>query len=176
MRSSLPLVLCLASVFASPAFGQSSSLQPIHESAGTVLSFYSQTRLSHDSGDALDTLPRGTVLKVKLLDSIDSTVDRDGLEFHGTLVAPLTSGNEVIVHADAEVRGLLVLLRSRNHPDGFRYELLITSITENGKSYEFTAALNPSFFEPSAPPQPTARPSVAEPAKVVAAKPAEATN
>src|SRR2546430_3677586 len=29
--------------------------------------------------------------------------------------------SEVVIHADAEVRGLFALLRSRNHPDGFRY-------------------------------------------------------
>ena len=40
-----------------------------------------------------------------------------------------------------------MLLGSRNHPDGFRYELLITSFDVNEKSYELTASLNPSFFD-----------------------------
>jgi hypothetical protein len=61
---------------------------------------------------------------------------------------------EVIVRSEAEVRGLLVLLRSRSHPDGFRYELLVTGITDRGKSYDLTASLNPSFLDPGA--QPTA--------------------
>ncbi len=89
-----------------------------------------------------------------MLDSIDSAVDRDGTEFHGTLAAPLVLGEEVIVRSEAEVRGLLVLLRSRSHPQGFRYELLVTRLTDRGKSYVLTASLNPSFLDPGVPPSP----------------------
>jgi hypothetical protein len=39
------------------------------------------------------------------------------------------------------------LLRSRSHPEGFRYELLITSLTDHGKSYILTASLNPSLAD-----------------------------
>jgi hypothetical protein len=115
-----------------------------------------QTRLNPAGGDALDALPKGTVLQVKILDSIDSAVDRDGAEFHGSMVAPLVLGEDVVVHPKAEVRGLLVLLRSRRHPDGFRYELLLTGITDCGKSYDLTASLNPSFLDPGAQPAPGA--------------------
>jgi hypothetical protein len=145
MRGFVTLALCAISV--SGAYGQSSGIQPVQVSAGAVVSFYSQTRLNPESRNVLDDLPKRTVLKVRLLDAIDSNVDRDGLEFRGSLMTPLAAGNEVIVHAEAEVHGLLVLLRSRNHPDGFRYELLITSISDNGKSYELTASLNPSFLD-----------------------------
>jgi hypothetical protein len=100
----------------------------------------------------LDALPKGTVLEVRILDSIDSDYDRDGTEFRGTLVTPLVSEGEVIVHSEAEVRGLLVLLRSRSHPDGFRYELLVTGLTDRGKSYDLTASLNPSFLDSGAQP------------------------
>jgi hypothetical protein len=44
-----------------------------------------------------------------------------------------------------------VLLRSRNHPEGFRYELLVTSLTDHEKTYDVTASLNPSFFDAGAP-------------------------
>jgi hypothetical protein len=47
------------------------------------------------------------------------------------------------------------LLRSRNHPEGFRYELLITSLNDRGKNYDLTASLNSSFRET------TGQPSVA---------------
>jgi hypothetical protein len=147
MRGFFLVVLCTIGVCAASANAQSASIQPIHANAGAVLTFYSQTRLNPGMGNILDVLPKGTELKIRLLDSVDSAVDRDGLEFRGILVAPLSAGNEVIVHADAEVRGLLVLLRSGKHPEGFRYELLITSITENGKAYELTASLIPSFLD-----------------------------
>jgi hypothetical protein len=100
----------------------------------------------------LDALPRGTVLEVRMLDSIDSAVDRDGAEFHGTLAAPLVLEGETIIRSEAEVRVLLVLLRSRSHPAGFRYELLVTRLTDRGKSHDLTASLNPSFLDPATQP------------------------
>jgi hypothetical protein len=87
-----------------------------------------------------------------MLDSIDSAADRDGAEFHGTLVTPLVLEGEVIVHSEADVRGILVLLRSKTHPDGFRYELLVTGLTDGGKSYDLTASLQPSFLDPAVQP------------------------
>ena len=97
----------------------------------------------------MDALPKGTVLEVRILDSIDSDSDRDGTEFRGTLVTPLVSEGEVIVHSEAEVRGLFVLLRSKTHPEGFRYELLVIRLIDRGKSYDLTASLNPSFLDPA---------------------------
>src|SRR5207245_6123987 len=148
MRHSFAAVLCSVSLFASAAPAQSPDVAPIRVTAGTVLKFHLQTRLHPTDADALDALPKGTVLQVRMLDTVDSAVDRDGSEFRGTLAAPLLLGSEVIIPADAEVRGLLVLLRSRSHPDGFRYELLLTGITDHGKSYDLTASLNPSFLDP----------------------------
>jgi hypothetical protein len=91
---------------------------------------------------------------VKIQDHLDSSVDHDGAEFHGVIVAPVVSANETIVHSGAEVRGILALLRSKNHPDGFRYELLITHLTDHGKSYSLTASLGASFFEGGSQPAP----------------------
>ncbi len=117
-----------------------------------------QTRLHRTAADALDVLPKGTVLEVKMLDSIDSATDSDGTQFHGSLTAPLLLEGEVIVPSEAEVRGLLVLLRSRTHAEGFRYELLVTGLAERGKSYDLTASLNPSFLDPGTPSHPEQKP------------------
>ncbi len=89
MRHSFAAVLCSVSLFASAAPAQSPDVAPIRVAAGTVLKFHLQTRLSPTAGDALDALPKGTVLQVKMLDTVDSAVDSDGTEFHGTLAAPL---------------------------------------------------------------------------------------
>jgi hypothetical protein len=59
----------------------------------------------------------------------------------------LTSSGELVIHPESKVKGILALLRSRSHPEGFRYELLITSLTDHGKSYALTASLNPSFAD-----------------------------
>jgi len=143
-------VLCSIAMLAVSLRGQKPTVEPIHVAAGTVLTFHLQTRLHPAHENGTDTLPRGTEIRVKILDSIDSSVDRDGAEFHGVLVAPIVSEYQVIVHAESEVRGMLVLLRSRNHPDGFRYELLVTGVKDHGKPLELTASLNPSVFDGTA--------------------------
>ena len=111
MRCILPAALCAFGVFSSTAHGQNAHIQPVHVAAGTVLTFYSQTRLNPSAGNALDLLPKGTILKVRLVEPVDSSVDRDGFEFHGSLESPLIAGNEVLVRPDAEVHGLLCSFR-----------------------------------------------------------------
>jgi hypothetical protein len=150
----LVVVLCAAAVFATltPAQLSGSGLEPLRVPAGSILAFHLQSRLRHSDADPLALLPPGTLLNVKILDSIDSHVDRDGTVFRASVTSDLTMGTNVVIHSDAEVRGLLVLLRSRTHPDGFRYELLLTELTDQGKSYPLTASLNNSFSD--AAPQP----------------------
>lgn len=147
MRRFLPLVLCGLLFGTFGARSQTAGVPPVHVPSGSVLTFYLQTRLNPGTGNAnaIDLLPKGTELKIKVLDSIDSDLTQDGAQFRGVVVNPLVSHDQVIIHADAEVRGLFALLRSRNHPDGFRYELLITGITDGGKLFQLTASLNPSF-------------------------------
>jgi len=154
MRHSFAAVVCSISLPASAAPAQDAAVAPVRVPAGAILKFHLQTRLHPVAADAIDALPKGTVLQVKMLDSIDSAADRDGTEFRGLLAAPLVSGSEIIVPSQAEVRGLLVLLRSRTHPEGFRYELLVTGLTDRGKSYDLTASLNPSFLDSGAQPEP----------------------
>ena len=137
--------LCLVAPFATTTHGQAFRIEPVRVSAGTVLTFYLHARLDATSGDSVDGLPKGTLLRVKMLDSIDSAVNADGTEFHGTVVSGLASSREVVIHPESEVRGILALLRSRSHTEGFRYELLITSLTDHGKSYTLTASLRPSL-------------------------------
>jgi len=140
--------LCVLWVSVQPLFPQSFGIAPLHFSAGEVLTFYSQSRLYPSSDNPLDALPKGTALRVKLLDGVDSNTEADGAPFRGILEAPLADGgNTALAEEHAEVRGLLVLLRSRAHPEGFRYELLLTRISVHGKMRDLTATLNPSLFD-----------------------------
>jgi len=150
MRHSFAAVLCFLSLLGVTARSQAPAVPAVRVAAGALLKFHLQTRLDPAAGDPLDALPKGTVLEVRMLDSIDSAVDHDGAEFHGTLAAPLVLGGEVIIRSESEVHGLLVLLRSKSHPEGFRYELLVTGLTDHGKSYDLTASLNSSFLDPAA--------------------------
>jgi hypothetical protein len=171
MSRLLAVLLCALGVFAisTPAQVSSSAIEPLRYPAGTTLAFHLQTRLRHSDTDPLRVLPQGTVLHVKILNAIDSGADRDGSEFHGSIVSDISIGDGVVIHSDAEVRGLLVLLRSRNHPDGFRYELLLTQITDAGKSYPLTASLNSSFFDSGAQPVSATPSAAATPASTPAA-------
>jgi hypothetical protein len=152
MRRFQAIILCVLCAWIYPTFAQSSIVSPVHVSAGQVLTFYLQTRLTPSAENPIDALPKGTVLRVRLLDAIDSITESDGTIFHGVLESPLTdSRNGPLVEKHAEVRGLLVLLRSKGHPDGFRYELLLTGLNVNGKTQDLTATLNPSLFETDKP-------------------------
>jgi len=155
-RSGL-ILLCAASVVAGTARGQSARIEPIHAPLGAVLTFHLQTRLNPAEPNEIDVLPRGTAIRVKMLNGVDSGVDRDGSVFHGVVVDSVSAGVTIIVHAGSEVRGILVLLRSKNHPEGFRYELVVTSVTDHAKTYDMTASLNPSFSDGSAPSAPVSK-------------------
>ena len=96
MRHSFAAVLCFVSL-ASAAPRPNPAVAPVRVAAGTVLKFHLQTRFNPTAGDNLDSFPKGTVLEVRMLDSIDSAVDHDGAEFHGSLAAPLVLGGEVII-------------------------------------------------------------------------------
>jgi hypothetical protein len=147
MKRIAAVVLCFVGASATTTHSQTSHIEAVHVSAGTVQTFYLHARLNPTSGDSVDGLPKGTLLRVKMLDSIDSAVNADGTEFHGIVVSGLTSSGELVIHSGSEVRGILALLRSRSHPEGFRYELLITDLSDHGKSYTLTASLNPSFAD-----------------------------
>jgi hypothetical protein len=159
MRIFALLTVCLFTGLASSAQQQKTAIEPVHVAAGTILTFHLQSRLNPSSENEADKLPKGTILRVKLLAALDSAVDHDGTEFHGVVVSSVASGNQIIVHTDAQVVGVLALLRSKSHPEGFRYELLITRVKEQGKSYDITASLNPSFFEESAPSSSAGKPT-----------------
>ena len=145
MRRVFLLSVWAIGLSATAANSQSSEIAHFRVSAGTVLNFHLQTRLKANVGDALGALPKGTVLQVKILDSLDSMVNRDGFPFHGMLTSPLESGDQIVVHTGAEVRGLLALLRSTSHPEGFRYDLLVTGLVDHGEDYTLTAFLDPGL-------------------------------
>lgn len=143
----LTVVLFAASLFSLPAWCGRSEIGQVQVAAGAVLTFQLQTRLKASTTDAMDEFPPGTLIRVKVLAAIDSTREADGTPFQGTLVAPLVSGRQVVAHLDSGVSGLLVLLRSREHPEGFRYELLITEISDGAKRYPVTASLSSSLYD-----------------------------
>jgi hypothetical protein len=149
VRRFIALFVCAVALFALTTQGQtansraSSDIVPLRVPAGTIVNFELQTRMKADAAGVPDELPKGTVLRVKLLDSIDSAADRDGSAFRGLIVASVAWGDRVVIHSDAQVRGLFALLRSASHPEGFEYQLLITGLVDRGQAYTLTAFLDP---------------------------------
>jgi hypothetical protein len=143
LRRFVALIVCAAGFSVGAAQAQNSSaIAPLRIPAGTIVNFQLQTRVKATAADALGELPKGTLLRVKLLDSIDSAADRDGSAFRGLIVSSVALENRVVIHSDAQVRGLFALLRSATHPEGFRYDLLVTGLTDHGQSYTLTAFLD----------------------------------
>jgi hypothetical protein len=149
VRRFIPLFVCVLALSAFPARGQSAKSQPspqispLQIPAGTIVNFQLQTRMKAAAADVLGVLPKGTLLRVKLLDSIDSAALRDGSAFRGLIVSSVERDDRVVIHPDAEVRGLFALLRSASHPEGFQYQLLVTGLIDRGQSYTLTAFLDP---------------------------------
>jgi hypothetical protein len=134
-------------VFLFPGFAQTTALEPLRYPSGAVLDFHLQTRFSPASENRADLLPKGTLLHVKLLSPVDSDTTQDGSEIRGVVNSPVVSGDQIVVHSEAEAEILFVVLRNRTHPQGFRYELLVTKVIDGGKSLDLTASLGPSFAD-----------------------------
>ena len=89
------------------------------------------------SAAVLVTIPGGTSLSVRLVDSIDSSKNKDGDPFHATLDSPILAGGQVVVPKDADVEGEIRGLKSAGHFTG-RSEIVLTltKLSFNGRSYD----------------------------------------
>jgi len=87
------------------------------------------------------TVNPGTIITVRLIDSIDTTRNRPGDIFHASLDAPLVSGDQVVVPRGAEVIGRLVQVKSAGRISGrSEISLELTQITVAGKHYPLQTA------------------------------------
>jgi len=79
-------------------------------------------------------IPSGTLVSVRLIDSIDSERDRTGDEFRASLEDPITIGDDIIVPKRADARVRLTTEKSSGKLTG-KAELTVelVSITINGK-------------------------------------------
>jgi hypothetical protein len=89
------------------------------------------------SAASVVTIPEGTPLSVRLVDSIDSDRSKDGDSFHATLDSPILARGRVVVPKDADVEGEVQALKSAGHFTGrSEIALVLTKLSFNGKSYE----------------------------------------
>jgi hypothetical protein len=83
------------------------------------------------------TIPSGTILSVRMIDSIDSTQNHAGDEFAATLEAPVVIGDRAIIPRSSDARVRLVQASSAGHMSG-RSELKVelVSVTAGGQTYQ----------------------------------------
>ena len=82
------------------------------------------------------TVPNGTQLSIRLIDSLDSEKNQVGDQFRATLNAPVVIDDEVVIPQDADVQGRVVDVKSAGRYAGAAtLALELTSLSFNGKTY-----------------------------------------
>jgi hypothetical protein len=83
------------------------------------------------------TIPSGTILSVRMIDSIDSTQNHAGDEFVATLEAPVVIDDRAIIPRNSDAHVRLVQATSAGHMSG-RSELKVelVSVTAGGQTYQ----------------------------------------
>jgi BON domain-containing protein len=82
------------------------------------------------------TVPAGTVVTVRMIDSIDSARNRPGEQFAASLEAPIVVGDRVAVPRGADARVRLVEAKSAGRMTGSsELQIELVSLTVNGNPY-----------------------------------------
>ena len=82
------------------------------------------------------TIPDGTVIQIRMIDSIDSATNQPGDRFHATLDTPITIDDKVIVPQGADIEGRVAELKSAGHFEGKpEIALQLTALNVNGRRY-----------------------------------------
>ncbi|HEY6289966.1 MAG TPA: BON domain-containing protein [Terriglobia bacterium] len=83
------------------------------------------------------TISAGTVVTVRMIDSIDSSKNQPGQEFDATVDSPVASGNTVVIPKDSTAKVRLVNAADSGRMRGSAsLELELISVTVNGTPYE----------------------------------------
>jgi len=82
------------------------------------------------------TIPDGTVLQIRMIDTIDSATNQPGDRFRATLDAPVTIDDKVIIPHGADIEGRVAELKSSGHFAGKpEIALELTALSMNGRRY-----------------------------------------
>ncbi len=86
------------------------------------------------------TVPHGTVLVVRMIDSVDSDVNKPGETFRATLEEPIAVGENILAPKDTPVTVQLVHVKQSGQLRGEEeIALQLRSITVNSKTYSLTS-------------------------------------
>jgi hypothetical protein len=83
------------------------------------------------------TVPEGTTLSIRLIDSIDSEKNSPGDTFRASVDSPVTLDDQVVIPANADVVGRIVTLQSAGRFAGrSAVAIELTKLVVNGRSYD----------------------------------------
>jgi len=85
------------------------------------------------------SVPAGTQLSIRVNDEVSSEKAQVGDTFHGSISAPVTIDDQVVIPTTADVEGRVVDVKSAGRfAGGSVLTLQLTKLTMNGKSYSIT--------------------------------------
>ena len=83
------------------------------------------------------TIPEGTAVTVRLIDSVDTEKHKEGDTFRASLDSPIVIEEKTVIPKNADVEAKLVSAKSAGHFTGSsQVVLILTKITVGGKTYE----------------------------------------
>ena len=87
------------------------------------------------------TIPAGTEIQVKMIDSINSKTSRVGSLFHSSLYVPITAGNQVVIPAGTDVYIKLINAKSSGSIKGSsELEVVLDHLVVQGQSIPLTSS------------------------------------
>src|ERR1700720_2909078 len=124
-----------------PAQDPASSPGPLHEPAPEKPSAPAPPPPPPPPQPITVTIPEGTIVTIRTIDSIDSSVNRPGQSFRASLDAPIVVGDRVVIPKGLNVNLKLVDASSAGKFKG-RSELTVSldSFTYQGKTYQIASS------------------------------------
>ena len=98
------------------------------------------------TGASKATLPQGTLITVRLGETISTKSAKAGDSFTGTVAEPVSEGGKVVIPAGSSAEGTVADSKGMGHfKGGALLKIVLTSITVNGNNYQVQTSANSHF-------------------------------
>src|SRR5438105_3625140 len=95
------------------------------------------------TGASRATLPAGTIITVRLGETISTKTAKAGDSFTGTVAEPISEGGKVVVPQGSAAEGTVADAKGMGHfKGGALLRIVLTSVTVKGNSYQVQASAN----------------------------------
>jgi len=98
------------------------------------------------TGASKATLPQGTIITVRLGETISTKTAKAGDSFTGTVAEPVSEGGKVVIPEGSSAEGTVADAKGMGHfKGGALLKIVLTSITVKGNNYQVQTAANSHF-------------------------------